>query len=199
MKKALTVILSVILIALSLCSCSGPNAELTEENVAATVDAAMTALTEFDTKSLDKYVDSQTLDFILKYANEKEQFRRLGEAIFENLTYEIKEINLESKTVTVSVKNKNLYLPALLFVQDLLDNHSTLELLGNLKNDQWLDENLTKLTDEIAAADMQETALDITLTIKQEKKNLVLSFDDDAENRVSGGALSAIKSLISGN
>lgn len=198
MKKTISVILSVIFIALALCSCSGPTAELTEENVTATVDAAMTALTEFDTKELEKYVDSQTLDFILKYANEKKQFRELGKALFENLTYEIKDIDLENQTVTLSVRNKNLYIPALLFVQNLLKNYSTLELLQNLKNDSWLDENLTELTSEIGKAEMQAASVDITLTIKQEKKNLVLGFNDDAENNVSGGALSAIKSLFEG-
>ena len=38
--------------------------------------------------------------------------------------------------------------------------------------------------------------VDITLNIEQGSKNLKLSFDENAENAVSGGALTAIKSIF---
>ena len=38
----------------------------------------------------------------------------------------------------------------------------------------------------------------MTLTVTAGKKNLALSFDDAAENAVSGGALQAVKSMTSG-
>ena len=37
--------------------------------------------------------------------------------------------------------------------------------------------------------------IEITLDIEQGNKNLVLVFGDESENAVSGGALSAIKSI----
>jgi hypothetical protein len=52
----------------------------------------------------------------------------------------------------------------------------------------WLDNNLSVLTQQISEAQMQNDGVDITLNIRQESKNLVLSFDDEAENAVSGGA-----------
>lgn len=40
-----------------------------------------------------------------------------------------------------------------------------------------------------------ETEVSVTLKVVTGKKNLVLSFDEDAENAVSGGALASIKNL----
>lgn len=197
MKKAISVILSCILIALSFCSCSGPGKELTEENVTKTVDAAFEALINFDSEALDKYVDSKTLDVIASFADKHTQFQELGKAIFANLTYEIKEINLESKTVTVSVQNKSLYDAASEFTKSLLNNFSTFELLRQLDDEEWLDENLTALLEQIESAPLLSQPAEITLNITEGKKNLVLSFDEDAENGVSGGALLAIKKVIS--
>lgn len=196
MKKAVSLILAVILIAATFASCTGPNNDMTEENITATVDTAFKALVEFDTETLTKYVDSSTLKVIMSYADEHEQFKELGKAIFANLTYEIKSIDTENKTVTVSVKNKDLYLTAQAFTVSLTQKYSTLQLLGLLKSDSWLDNNLSKLTADISAAKMLEEGTEITLTIDDSGKNLVLGFDENAENGVSGGALSAIKETI---
>lgn len=197
MKKALSLILSILLITAIFSACSAKsNSALTEENVTATVDAAFTALKEFDTEALEKYVDSQTLDLIMDFAKGHEQFTELGKAMFGSLTYEIKSIDLENKTVTVTVNNKELAGIAGNFTRSLLKDYSNFELLASLKSDLWLDNNLSVLTEQIAAANMTRNGIDITLSITQEKKNLVLSFDDEAENAVSGGALSAIKDLI---
>ena len=40
------------------------------------------------------------------------------------------------------------------------------------------------------------TETTVTLNIEQGKKNLILSFDADAEDAVSGGALQAIKKIF---
>ena len=41
---------------------------------------------------------------------------------------------------------------------------------------------------------MMSEAREITLSVKKGEENLVLVFDEEAENAVSGGALGAIKS-----
>ncbi|MGN1329034.1 MAG: hypothetical protein ACI4V4_04970 [Eubacterium sp.] len=197
MKKIFSIFLSTLLICLCFAGCSGPNAEMTEENITATVDTAMTALKEFDTENLEKYVDSSTLSTILGYANEHQQFIDLGKAIFENLTYEIKSIDLDNSTVTVSVSNKDLYDVASDFAQNLKSNYSTFQLLSKLSNDSFLDRKLGILCESINDANMLPDSAEITLTIEQDSKNLVLVFDEDAENQVSGGALSAIKEIYS--
>lgn len=196
MKKTVSLILAVIMIAATFASCTGPNADMTEENITATVDTAFTALVEFDTETLTKYVDSSTLNVIIDYAEDHDQFVQLGKEIFANLTYEIKSIDTENKTVTVSVKNKDLYLTAQAFTVQLTQKYSTLQLLNLLKSDVWLDNNLSELTADIAEAKMLEESTDITLTIDDSGKNLVLGFDENAENGVSGGALAAIKETI---
>lgn len=179
----------------SFSGCSGSN-EMTRENVTETVEAAFTALNEFDEKALDKYVDSKTLSYILGFAKDHEQFSELGRAIFENLEFEIENIDLDAKTVDVSVKNKYLSMVASSFTRKLLDEHSKLQLLNLLNDDYFLDASLGELVDGINAAQMQDESVTITLKIVQGKKNLTLSFDDEAENAVSGGALEAIKTLI---
>ena len=188
MKKTLSIILCLALVILSFTACSSSNA-LTEENVTKTVDTSFEALKEFDTDKLQKYVDSSTLNTIANYAQKQEQFKTLGQAIFENLDYEIKDIDLDKKTVTITVKNKNLSDGAKKFAEEITSEYSGVQLLGKLNT------KLAELKDLISNAKMEEDGIDITLNIEQGSKNLKLAFDDTAENAVSGGALNAIKSL----
>ena len=196
MKKLLSLVLALLL-ALSFAGCSGSTA-MTEANVTATVDNAFDALKTFDTDKLEKYVDSKTLSVIINYANQHDQFADLGKALFKNLEYSIESIDLDAKTVTVSVRNKDLKDTASEFTKALVSKYSTLQMLGLLNNETWLNTSLQSLTDSISIAKMQSAPVTITLTVKTGKKNLVLSFDDAAENAVSGGALQAVKSLTSG-
>lgn len=195
MKKIISAIL-VLSIVFVFAGCSGPNAELTEENITETVNVAVDALKEFDTEQLDKYVESSTLSYIVGFAEDHEQFAELGRAIFKNLTVDVKSIDIENKTVTVTVRNKDLEQAAYDFTQDLLSNYSKIQLLGKLTNDSWLDSNLSTLVSEIGKAKISDQGIDVTLTIRQDKKNLVLCFDETAENAVSGGALGAVKSIV---
>lgn len=195
MKKIISAIL-VLSIVFIFAGCSGPNAELTEENITETVNVAVDALKEFDTEQLDKYVESSTLSYIVGFAEDHEQFAELGRAIFKNLTVDVKSIDIENKTVTVTVRNKDLEQAAYDFTQDLLSNYTKIQLLGKLTNDSWLDSNLSTLVSEIGKAKMSDQGIDVTLTIRQDKKNLVLCFDETAENAVSGGALGAVKSIV---
>lgn len=197
MKKTFSIFLSVLLICLCFAGCSGPNADMTEENITATVDTVMTALKDFDTEKLEKYVDSSTLSTILGYAKDHQQFVDLGKAIFENLTYEVTSVDLDNSTVTVSISNKDLYQVASDFAQNLKSSYSTIQLLTKLSNDSFLDRKLGVLCESIDSAEMLPDSTEITLTVEQSDKNLVLVFDDDAENQVSGGALSAIKEIYS--
>lgn len=192
--KGCICIILCLTIGFTLTGCS--SAELTEENVTKTVEKVETSLKEFDTKDLEKYVDSETLSYILKMAKGHDQFSDLGKAIFENLDIKIDSINLEEKTVTVSVRNKDLFYVASDFAQNLLSNYSSFQLLNKLNDDEFLDNGLTQLTQGITDAQMKDEAVQVTLTITQGKKNLVLGFDETAEDAVSGGALTAIKQLV---
>lgn len=197
MKKTFSIFLSVLLICLCFAGCSGPNADMTEENITATVDTVMTALKDFDTEKLEKYVDSSTLSTILGYAKDHQQFVDLGKAIFENLTYEVTSVDLDNSTVTVSISNKDLYQVASDFAQNLKSSYSTIQLLTKLSNDSFLDRKLGVLCESIDSAEMLPDSTEITLTVEQSDKNLVLVFDEPAENIISGGALSAIKEIYS--
>lgn len=169
---------------------------MTEKNVTKTVDTAFAALKEFDTDTLQKYVDSTTLNTIVGYAEKHEQLKQLGQAIFENVDYEIKSIDLDKKNVTVTVKNKDLAQGASEFANELKKDYSAFQLLAKLSDDTFLDSRLAQLKEKIADAQMEENGVDITLNIEQGSKNLKLTFDDTAENAVSGGALSSIKAIF---
>lgn len=197
MKKFISITLAFIMIALSFCACSKPNAKLTESNVKKTVNTAFTALKDFNTENLKTYVNSGTLNLIITYAEKHQQFVDLGKAIFKNLDYEIKEVNLDLKTVTVSVKNKNLTDAAQNFANELKSkNLSTFQLLSKLSDENWLNENLSALTSAIEASPDKDEYVDITLHIQQKEDHLMLSFTGDAEDQVSGGAVTAIKSVF---
>lgn len=196
MKNVLKISVSIMLIfamSISFASCS-KKVEMTEESIRETVDIVNVALKDFDIDSLEKYVDSQTLSYILKFAKEHQQFADLGKALFENLTMEAESVDVEDATVTVKVHNKKLDLPASDFANDLNDNYSTMQLLNLLNDDSFLDSKLKVLNDRIAqtASELDST---VTLKVTKGKKNLVLTFDEQAENAVSGGALTAIKSI----
>ena len=135
---------------------------------------------------------------IITYANKHDQFADLGKALFKNLEYNIESIDLDAKTVTVSVRNKDLKDTASAFTKALVSKYSALQMLSLLNNETWLNTSLNSLTDSIAIAKMQSAPVSVTLTVTAGKKNLMLGFDDTAENAVSGGALQAVKSLTSG-
>ena len=195
MKKIISIFLCIVAICMSLSACSTLNNEMTEENITKTVDRAFDALAKFDTDDLNKYVDSPTLTTIISYAEKHQQFADLGRAIFENLNYEIKSIDTENQTVTISVQNKDLYLVASDFARELKSDYTTFQLLAKLSDDSFLDRKLNELCDDIANAKLSGSTTDITLSVEKGKKNLVLVFDNEAENSVSGGALSAIKTI----
>lgn len=198
MKKFAKVIICFVLsiaLAFSFAGCS-KKVELTEENVNATVETAVEALHTFNSKDLEKYVDSKTLGYIISLAKEHEQFAELGRAMFENLSIEVQSIDLDAKTVTVNVTNKNLFLIASNFAYELTKKHSTFELLSLLKDEYFLDNSLASLTSEINDTTKFRDTKTVTLNIVEGDKNLVLSVDEEAEDAISGGALYAVKNLI---
>lgn len=198
MKKIISVLMSVILICAIFCSCSSkPTAEMTQENITKTVDAAFTALKEVDEETLKTYVHSTTLSGLLIYTSKYKQFDDLGKAMFANLSYEIKSIDIENKTVVISVINKDLSQLSADFTQSLLSKYSTVELLKNLSNEAWLNENLTQMTAKIDAAPMQSEPAEFKVRVEPDGEHLVLYFSEKAENDVSGGALGAIMGIVS--
>lgn len=195
MKNIPKILLSVFLIvvlAFSFSSCA--KTEMTEENITDTVSTVETALKEFDSKTLEKYVSSSTLSYIMKYAENHQQFVDLGKAIFKDLEITVTSVDVENGTVTLDVKNKNLKTAASIFALNLKDKYTTMQLLQKLDDEAFLDESLGTLVDSInSTKDTVEAT--VTLKVVQGKRNLVLSFDDDGEDAVSGGALTGIKNI----
>ncbi len=196
MPKNSMCIFLCFLLAISLSGCSG-GTEINEKNITQTVLKVEKALKSFDEDDLKKYVESDTLSKILSVSNGKKQFGELGQAIFEELSIEIDSIDVENAAVTVFVKNRELSEIASAFAKDLSETYTSFQLLGKLNDEDFLNSNLSRLTEDISSAKMQDGSTKITLNVKKGKKNLVLSFDGDAENAVSGGALGAIMKTFS--
>ena len=201
MKKFTVVFLSILIVAFSFTACSSkPNNKLTEKNITNTIDTIFDALKEFDSSTVKRYVESSTLDTILTYASKKDQFRKLGVAMFENIQYEIKEIDTDNKTVMLAVKNKDLSEVASEYTKNLLKEYASisgmLQLLKDIQNDTWLDTNLSVLTKGISNAAMKDEETDITLSFEQKNDRLVFTFTQTAEDAVSGGALTAINNIF---
>lgn len=195
MKNIPKILISVILVAalaFSFSSCA--KTEMTEENITDTVSTVEAALKEFDTKKLEKYVDSSTLNYIIKYADKHQQFVDLGKAIFGDLSITVDSVDVESKTVNVTVKNKDFSSVAYDFASNLKAEYTPLQLVGKLDDEDFLNLSLGNLVSSMNDVS-DETEVSVTLKVVTGKKNLVLSFDEDAENAVSGGALASIKSL----
>ena len=192
-KVAACVILSVIM-ALSFASCS--STKMTEKNVIETVSAVETALKEFDTEALNRYVSSTTLDYIVKLSASHEQFAELGKAMFADLELEVKSVDTENQTVTIAVSKKKLNEIASIFTEGLKSNYSNTELLRKLNDDSFLNNSLNVLLEGIKNSKTPVQA-EITVKVEKGKKNLVLALDETAEDAVSGGALGAIKKIYS--
>ncbi len=195
MKKIISAALCAIIMLLCFTACSSTNNDMTEANITKTVENSFDALKSFDTDELKKYVDSPTLSIIMGYAEKHQQFADLGKAIFSNLSYEITNIDIDNKQVTVKIINKDLQEVAGTFADNLKKDYSTFQLLAKLSDDNFLDRKLSELSENISDAPMLNGEIEITLDIEQGNKNLVLVFGDESENAVSGGALSAIKSI----
>lgn len=196
MKNIPKILLSVLLavaLAFSFSSCS-KSVELTEENVIETVAVVEESLKKFDTKKLEKYVNSSTLSTIMRYADKHKQLKELGKAIFSDLSITVDDVDIKNQTVTVTVKNKDLSSVASDFAEKLKNNYSAVQLLNKLDDDDFLDFSLNQLVESMDAVD-DETEVTVTLNVKKGDKNLVLTFDDDSEDAVSGGALTAIKNI----
>lgn len=193
-KKSICVFLCFIM-TFALGGCAGKT-QMNEKNITKTVEKVEVALKNFDSKTLEKYVSSKTLQYILSFAKDKQQFEELGRSMFEKLEIEIKSVDAENGKVTLLVKNRDMQLVAANFAYRLTSNYSTFQLLTKLKDDAFLDESLSQLNAEISEAVVPDNPTEITLTVEKGKKNLVLVFDEAAEDAVSGGAMSAITSVV---
>lgn len=193
-KSIICAALCVIML-LSFSSCSKAN-KMTEENVINTVATVETALKEFDTDTLNQYVSSTTLDYIIKFASSHDQFAQLGKAIFADLQLEVKSVDLKNQTVTLSVSNSKLDKVASIFTEGLKAKYSNVELLKKLNDDSFLTQSLDVLLESIKNVNVKTDA-EVTVKVQKGKKNLVLALDETAEDAVSGGALGAIKKIYS--
>lgn len=196
-KRSICLFLCFIM-TFALGGCSG-GTNMSERNITKTVEKVEAALKTFDRETLEKYVSSQTLKYILGLSKNRPQLAELGQVMFEKLEIEIKAVDIEKETVTLLVKNRDMRETAKNFSDKLISQYSSLELLSKLNDSAFLDTSLAELKSEIAEATVPDNPVEITVVVKAGDKNLVLEFDEAAEDAVSGGALTAITSTVVSN
>ena len=194
-KKGICLILAVAM-TLTLSACSGAKS-MSEENIIETVARVEKALMDFDRATLQNYVKSSTLKTILDLSKNHSQFSALGKVMFEKLEIEVKSVDKKNKTVTLLVKNRDMSEIASKFTKELVKGKNLVQLMALLNNDSFLDASLSKLTAEISEATVPDNPKEVTVSIEKGKDNLILNFDEAAEDAVSGGVLTAIKNSFS--
>ena len=190
-KSALCFLLAVITV-FSLAGCS--KVQMTEDNILQTVIDVETALKDFDEETLKKYVDSKTLDVIIQYAEKHIQFEQLGTRIFESMTMNVESVDTEKQTVTVRITNYDYTSTASIFVSNLKSSYTPVQLMNKIDDENFLNSQLSELV-ELMGMTSDEYEKTVTLKVEKGKRNLVLVFDEEAEDAVSGGALSSIKDI----
>ena len=195
MKKNIKTVLCFLLAAISVFSFAGcSRVQVTEDNVIQTVADVEQALKTFDIEVLEKNVDSETLDTIIEYSKKHSQFAQLGVLLFEPMTMNVESVDVKNQTVTVTVTNYDYSSTATVFVSNLKSSYTPVQLLNKINDENFLN---SQLSDLVELMGMVSDGYEKTLTLKVEKgrKNLVLVFDEEAEDAVSGGALSSIKDI----
>lgn len=196
-KKGVSLLLCLsLLFAVSACSRA---MALTEENITKTVALVEKALRDFDRDELQKYVSSKTLTYIFQFANGKEEFNTIGKLLFEKLEISVQAVDLENQTVTLSIRNRDMALVGERYAKFLKarSHGKTTEMLKLLSDDNFLNISVKSLTAQISRATVPDNPTEVTLKVKQDGENLVLVFDEEADDVVSGGVVKAITEAFS--
>ena len=196
-KRGLSLFLCFAMV-FALSACSGR--AMTEENITNTVELVEKALREFDRETLQKYVSSKTLDYIIRFANNKEQFDTIGKLLFEKLELNIQSIDVENQAVTLEIKNRDMTVIAdryVKLIKDYSNGGKTLDMVKLLSDDEFLDISVRSITSQIAYATEPDNPTVLTVSVSRGAKNLVLNLDEEAEDAVSGGVVSVISDAFS--
>ncbi len=194
MKRVFALLL-VSIIAFSFASCSGGGED--NKELRATVDSATESLINFDTKNVDKYIESETLLSIETLVNSKSQYQELAKAIFANLKIKVKKVSVDNAKgtgkITLKIRNKDLAT----VTDDYVSSKVTEYLAGKVdfNNEEYLNTQLEYLTNAIDDAKNTKWQK-VTINVKKVDGKWVLVFNDSAENAVMGGAASKLKSMV---
>lgn len=197
LKRGLSLFLCLAMV-FALSACTGR--AMTEDNITKTVELVEKALREFDRDTLKKYVNSKTLDYIIRFANNNEQFDTIGKLLFEKLELNIQSVDVENQTVTIAIVNRDMTEIAERYTK-LIREHSnggnTLDMVKLLSDEEFLDLSVRSITSQISYATIPDNPTVLTVSVSKGAKNLVLNLDEEAENAVSGGVVDVITAAFS--
>ena len=194
-KRGISLFLCLAMV-FALSACSGR--AMTEENITKTVELVEKALREFDRDTLQKYVSSKTLDYIIRFANSKEQFDTIGKLLFEKLELTVQSVDVENQTVTLEIVNRDMTEIARRYSKLIKDysGGNALDMVKLLNDDEFLDISVRSITSQISYATVPDNPVVLTVSVSKGSKNLVLNLDEEAENAVSGGVVKEISAAF---
>lgn len=197
LKRGLSLFLCFAMV-FALSACSGR--AMTEDNITKTVELVEKALREFDRDTLKKYVSSRTLDYIIRFANNNEQFDTIGKLLFEKLELNIQSVDVDNQTVTLEIINRDMTEIANRYtalIKDYSNGGKTLDMVKLLSDEEFLDISVRSITSQISYATIPDNPVVLTVSVSKGAKNLVLNLDEEAENAVSGGVVAVISDAFS--
>ena len=194
-KKLLCLLLCTLMV-FSFSGCSSK--KLSEENVNKTIETVENAFIDASVVTLNKYtkfdtVLSNKIKVDPKNLGGKKKLLELTKVLFENLEIEVNSVDLEEMTVTLNVTNKVTYLTTDNFLTNLKKSNSVTQIITNLSDDEFVTKNVDIYIKELEKAPIASSPRTITVKFEQGKHNLVLLFDDEAINAITGGASEALK------
>ncbi len=196
-KRGLSLFLCLAMV-FALSACSGR--AMTEDNITKTVELVEKALREFDRDTLKKYVSSKTLDYIIRFANNNEQFDTIGKLLFEKLALNIQSIDVEHQTVTLEIVNRDMTQIAKRYtklLREYSNGGNALDMVKLLSDEEFLDISVRSITSQISYATIPDNPPVLTVSVAKGSRNLMLVLDEEAENAVSGGVVDIISTSFS--
>lgn len=192
MKKIISLAL-VLIMGISFASCGSKN---DTKAVEASVDKAVTALKKYDTESINKYVESDDLKSIQEGIDGIEGADKLVKAIFSKLSYEISDVSIKDNhaTVSMAVTTKDLKSVASSYMMSMLGSYLKGEV--DTKNESFIQEQLTVITDMVNADTVGTTSANVNVALENKDGTWVIILDDTVEDAIMGGAASTIKSIV---
>lgn len=192
MKRHLTIILSIILIlSVLLCGCS-KNADVKAAEKA--VDDMFTAFVELDFETASKYIDiSKSLDLDLTDGNLSEEYKKLMQAMFKNLSYDIvssKAVDDKTVKVTVDITNTDMVPIIKEFSSSLMMYAYT---SGIMDTEETTKTVIDILVDCLSADDLDTVTNQVEIVVENKDGNWQVKSSDTLTNALLGGFIEASK------
>lgn len=199
-KKLLAAALALIMV-FSLAACQGNS----EKSVQSTVKSALTAIKKYDTKKINKLIESNTFDALEENLSLLEDGEKLLKVLFTEFEFEIGETVVEKEkeedgvsataTCDVLIKNRDIQTVASTYL---------LTTIGGLRNQtidiadkEYQKSEVAKILEKLNAEDVKKKEYNVQINLEKRKGKWIVVLGGSAESAVFGGASAPIQTILS--